>query len=463
MTRPAPLRLLALGIAMEAGYLALIAAPPSPGRTARFIVVYILILACYAAATRPLERPAAGERIGAVLAFACLFRATLLFAPPALSNDVERYLWDGRLLLAGVNPYREPPAAPDLAWLRDDRFSRLDHTGIRTIYPPAAQALFAAGAALAPGPLGIKTLVVLADLLVIAGLRRLLALRGLPASRLLIYAWNPLGIVEVAWSGHLEPAGTACVVLAAAAIIQKRDLRAAAALTLGGLVKLLPFALFLPLARSLRARSLALAPLLALAAWWPFRAAGPRLLDGLREYGGRWSANESLFAIVRALFVWIDPTPALKGVIAFVRTHVPASEPLDRLYGFVYPEDLARAACALAAAGFAALLLRRRVEPLRGCFLMTGALLLLSPTLHPWYLLWILPWLCLFPSRPWILLSGLVALSYANLGSAGRGHDLHPWVSLAEYLPFYAWLAIDWARDRRGVRPAPEVAAAGAE
>ncbi len=458
MTRPVPLRLLALGIAMEVGYLGLIAAPPSPGRTARFIIPFLAIVACYAVAARPLARPAAGDRVGAMLAFACLFRATLLFAPPALSDDVERYLWDGRVLLSGGNPYRDPPAADRLTGLRDERFARMDHVEVRTIYPPAAQALFAAGAALAPGVLGIKTLVVLADLLVIAGLRRLLALRGLPASRLLIYAWNPLAVVEVAWSGHLEPAGTACVVFAAAAIIQKRDLRAATALTLGGLVKIVPFALFVPLTRSLRARSLALAPLLVIAAYWPFRAAGPRLLDGLREYGGRWSANESLFALVREAIVRIDPTPALKGAIAFLRARLPGSEPLDRLYACVYPEDLARAACALAAAGFAVVLLRRRVQPLRGCYLMTGALLLLSPTLHPWYLLWILPWLCLFPSRPWMLLSGLVALSYANLGSAGRDHDPHPWVTVSEYLPFYAWLAVDWARRWRGAGPAAEVA-----
>jgi alpha-1,6-mannosyltransferase len=445
---------------MEAGYLGLLACDPVPGRTAPFLLLFLAIFACYAAAARSALRPAGVA--GPILAFACLFRATLFLATPVLSHDIERYLWDGRVLLSGHNPYADPPAAESLAGLRDGRYERMDHIEVGTIYPPVAQLLFAAGAALGPGVLGIKAALIFADLLTMALLRRLLRMRGLPPGRLLLYAWNPLAVVEVAWSGHLEPAGVACVLIAAAGIIQKRDLRATLALTIAGLVKVLPFALFLPLLRSLRARALLLAPIVVAAAFWPFRSAGPDLFDGLGTYAGRWAANESLFGLVRAATVRLDPTPVLKGAIAFLRTRVPRSEPLDLLYPYVYPEHLARAACALAALVFAVLLLRRRVEPLRALYLMTGALLLLSPTLHPWYLLWILPWLCLFPSRAWLLLSGLVVLAYANIGSAGSGHDPHPWVRAAEYVPFYALLALDGLLSRRAARRAVAVVPAGA-
>lgn len=435
---------------MQAGFASMLVAPPRPGRTTAFLALFLAVFCGYAAAAAMVLRPPAPGR-GAwpalpILGLALLFRATFLFAQPALSDDLYRYLWDGRTVWRCGDPYVETPASVPGGGRVAGR--PLAHPEVPTIYPPAAQALFAAGAALSEGPLGIKAILVLCEVLGIAALRRLLALRGLPPDRILIYAWNPLPVVEVAWSGHLEPAGTACVLAAAAAIIQKRDLRASLALALGGLVKIVPLALLLPFARAVRARALLAVPAVLVLGYWPFRGAGPRLFDGLREYSGRWVANESLFGVIHRAIAALDPTPPLKSALAWARAHVPGSAPLDLLYPYLYPPYLARAACAAAALAFAATLLRRRVEPLRGAYLLTGVLLLVSPTLHPWYLLWILPWLCLFPSGPWILLSGLVALAYANLGSPGREAEPHPWVRLVEYLPFYAWLAAGWTRSR---------------
>jgi hypothetical protein len=54
-----------------------------------------------------------------VLGFAVLLRGLLLATPPFLSTDVYRYVWDGRVERAGVNPYRYLPADPALTPLRD--------------------------------------------------------------------------------------------------------------------------------------------------------------------------------------------------------------------------------------------------------------------------------------------------------------------------------------------------------
>src|SRR6185369_9777109 len=79
-----------------------------------------------------------------VLIFAGLFRLSILFAPPYLSDDIYRYVWDGRVQAAGINPYRYIPAAPELAHLRDNviypKINRRDWA--HTIYPPSAQAVF---------------------------------------------------------------------------------------------------------------------------------------------------------------------------------------------------------------------------------------------------------------------------------------------------------------------------------
>lgn len=463
---PAPAtlsRLVVLGAAIECGFGLMLLHPPGPGRVSAWLTLFFATFACYALAVRGAlgqDRDGAKPVLRVVLGFAILFRLTCLFAGPALSNDLYRYLWDGRQTLAGVNPYAAAPGGyasrhPDTAAAQDPLLARMDHADVPTIYPPAAQALFAAGAAFGHGVYGIKTLIVLADLLLIGVLLALLRRRASPDLRVLIYAWNPLAVTEVAWSGHLEPAGVLCVLLAGAAIIQKREARAALSLALGGLVKLVPLILFVPLLRSLRARFVGLALLLFLLAWWPYRAAGPGLVAGMREYAGRWLANESLFGVVHATIGWIDPAPGLKACIAFARRHLPHSGALDHLYGWVYPIDLAKGVCALAAIVFAAWLVRRRVDPLRGLYLMTGSVLLLSPTAHPWYFLWILPWLCLFPSVPWILLSGLVALAYVNLGAAGRGLEPYPWIRLVEYVPFFALLALERFRGERGGSGAP--------
>src|SRR5256714_14955268 len=78
------------------------------------------------------------------LIFAALFRLSILFAPPYLSDDIYRYIWDGRVQAAGINPYRYVPADSALAQLRDGeiypRINRKDYA--RTIYPPLAEAVF---------------------------------------------------------------------------------------------------------------------------------------------------------------------------------------------------------------------------------------------------------------------------------------------------------------------------------
>src|SRR5690349_3682974 len=78
------------------------------------------------------------------LVFAALFRLSILFAPPYLSDDIYRYVWDGRVQAAGINPYRYVPADEALAQLRDEKIypniNRRDTA--HTIYPPVAEAVF---------------------------------------------------------------------------------------------------------------------------------------------------------------------------------------------------------------------------------------------------------------------------------------------------------------------------------
>src|SRR5205814_5836771 len=79
-----------------------------------------------------------------VLALAGIFRLSIVFAPPYLSDDIYRYVWDGRVQAAGINPYRYLPADEHLQSLRDEeiypKINRRDYA--HTIYPPLAEAVF---------------------------------------------------------------------------------------------------------------------------------------------------------------------------------------------------------------------------------------------------------------------------------------------------------------------------------
>ncbi len=153
-----------------------------------------------------LRRPGRPGTIWLVLGVALAMRLPLLPVPPFLSSDLYRYVWDGRVQLAGINPYRYIPADPALARLRDQAI--YPHVNRReyapTIYPPTTQLVFRAVAAIAQTPLAIKTVMVAFELLAVACLWRLTVLAGLPPARVLIYAWNPLAAWCYAGNGHVD-------------------------------------------------------------------------------------------------------------------------------------------------------------------------------------------------------------------------------------------------------------------
>jgi len=88
---------------------------------------------------------------------------------------------------------------------------------------------------------------------------------------------------------------------------------------------------------------------------------------------------------------------------------------------------------------------------LRGCFFVIGLLLLLSPVGNPWYFIWIVPFVCIFPRRSWLLLSGLLGLYYFAFYCFYRGElETFRWVVWLEYLPFYGLLMWEWWKERHG-------------
>ena len=87
-----------------------------------------------------------------------------------MSDDLYRYLWDGRVQLHGVHPYAHAPEDQALAGLRDEHWERVNHPEVKTIYPPLAQGTFLVLAAVGAGPLGVKLTMGLLDFGVVLAL-----------------------------------------------------------------------------------------------------------------------------------------------------------------------------------------------------------------------------------------------------------------------------------------------------
>jgi mono/diheme cytochrome c family protein len=239
-----------------------------------------------------------------IVAVGFVARAVLVPWPPLQSNDLYRYLWDGRLLLHGIDPYVVPPDAPQLAGLRaaDALYARIDWRAVPTLYPPLDLALYALGAAFVhgftPALVPLKLVLLAGDLLTLGLVAASLRARGLPLGRLALYAWSPLAVVEFGLNGHEEGWAIASLVAATLALGTQRPRAAAVALAAAVLTKLYPAA-FVPVlfARRTLWRWTLLAVALVAAAYAPFVLWNRDVLGFLHTFAYGYHFNDSLHRI----------------------------------------------------------------------------------------------------------------------------------------------------------------------
>jgi hypothetical protein len=154
------------------------------------------------------------NKIELLIGAAILFRILLLPAVPNLTEDFYRFIWDGRLLNQGIDPFESVPSfymltGNEVPGLTEQLYSKLNSPEYFTIYPPINQAIFWMATAFFPNSVYwsmvvMKLIVVVADLANIFILRHLLLVMGLPERYVLLYALNPLVIIETAGNLHFE-------------------------------------------------------------------------------------------------------------------------------------------------------------------------------------------------------------------------------------------------------------------
>ena len=354
-------------------------------------------------------------------------------------DDVWRYLWDGHVVAAGLDPYRESPReieeraeageqAAEALLAAEPWWDVLDQVGFptyRTIYPPGAELLFLLAHALAPASVvAWKLLVIAADLGTCALLVRLLRHLGRPQHEALLYAWNPLAIKELAGSGHVDGVMVFLAVLAVERLLAGRERTglaalAGSALTKAGSAVLAPLFLL-----RTRPRSWWALPAAGTALCFPFLAGLPALVDNLAVYGREWTFNAGPWRLV-----------------AWTAEAVGAARPETWAHGVTRTALVA----VLVAAAWRG---REGPAPLvTAAFISLAATAWLAPAVMPWYLLWALPFAVAAGFRSWTLLTALSLLSY--LVYAHHAEDAWwLWLEHGGFAAACAWEAVRRRRSR---------------
>lgn len=362
----------------------------------------------------------------AILGVAAVMRLGVVFAPPYLTDDLYRYIWDGRVEAAGINPYRYVPADARLASLRDEaiypNINRRNYA--RTIYPPVAEAIFLVTTRISESVTWMKATMLAFDLASAAILLRLLILAGLPIERILIYLWHPLTLWEFAGSAHIDAVVMMFVALALSARRREAAWLTGIALACATLVKFLPAVIFPALYRRWDWKMPAAAAATLALGYLPFLGAGAGSLGFLPGY-----VSEEGLSSGTGFFLWYLLNAALPlakvGVLPYL---VFAAAILGSLGIYIVLSDSSGDRYV----GFAAAL-------------AVAFTVLLSPH-FPWYFAWILAFLCFKPSAAALYLSVASMLLYL-ISSGGPDRDGNRMlIESAIYGPFAVLLVIELRR-----------------
>lgn len=417
----------------------------------RFFMLYTISFAFYVLAVRRVGKlPASNRNVLTVLIGAVVFRLVLVPSVPVHENDMYRYIWDGKVFTAGINPYKYSPmrasikpAVPDqqedfekLRLLRDEDpavYRRISYKDVPTIYPPLSQVVFAVSTLLAPGSIYfMKFFFVLFDMAVVVLIYMILKNLKQNPLYVVVYAWSPLVLKEIANSGHCDALAICCVMAAMYFALRKQTVFSSVGLGLGVLSKFYPLILcpLFPRKKSYGASIACLS--IIVAGYLPFfvwgRASPVSVFTGLGIFAKEWSVNGFVFESVYALISVFEDDPLIMSKILCGIVFI-------TIWIYIY---------------------FKKREFSEKAFWAVTALFLLSPVGAPWYFCWVIPFLCIYRKYSLILLSYLLIFSYFefthDFGTLRLGKFQIDNLLLMQYVPFYSALLFEIGRCRSDMR-----------
>jgi hypothetical protein len=377
-------------------------------------VLYAVFAWMLLAGWRSLSRQQLRRYFLILLGFGIAMRALILFAPPH-STDIYRYVWDGRVQAAGINPYRYVPIDAALSPLRDDsvyqNINRKEYAP--TIYPPAAQIIYFVVSRVSETVTGMKAGMLAIEALAVWALVRLLEAQRLPIVLASLYLLHPLPVWEIAGSGHVDIAAVAFTLLSFLAAARNWRFASGAALAAGMLTKYFPLTVAPAIYKRWDWRMPLAFAITVAALYLPYLSVGGKVFGFIGGYAGEESWGGDGFFISALL----------------------------RQAGFgslALPVFLLLAAIILIALAWRTTF---RADPERpglgGGFAIAAAFTVLFSPHYPWYFLWLVPFLCFFPKPSVFWLTLAAPILYRSgwpLGLAGQSFL---------YIPFAILLAVE--------------------
>ncbi len=304
-----------------------------------------------------------------------------IFKEPLLSDDIYRYLWEGKILLNGFNPYTFPPNSEALSFLRDNIYINVNHKEFTAIYPPFNLILNALIVKLHYSVTFYKFTLFLFDTAAFFTVIGALHLSKRPLRESLIYFLNPLTTLEIEWSGHNDIIMLLMMSIGYLFLLKKRDSISSLLFYTLALLSKFVYIIFIPFfANSYKKINILI--IIALLFYIPFIYGKEHIFDSLIMYSKSWEFNSSLFSLLK-IFI-SDNFIVRKGLLL--------------LYFVMY------------------VYICLNVKSLdRKLLFLTLALILVSPTVHPWYGLWLLPLLTLSFIKEIFIFTLLLPISYQIL------------------------------------------------
>ena len=311
--------LIILGLVQLAIYLRILALDNLGLNISNFVSLFLICFVFYIFSILVISRnsksnPSIKKIFFIIIIFSIIFRIILISLKPTLSHDMMRFLWDGRLIFHGINPYLYTPESSELDALKDVvYFVNYEFKHTLTVYPPIAQFIFGVAYFFTDGnPFGVKFLTVIFDLMNIFILT--LLMKNINPKNLLsgimIYAWSPLLIIESMGNGHIEPIPIFFILLSLLLLVRSRIRLSSVSYSCACLSKLFPIILlpiFLVHLRNfsrgkikkflvwfILTSSIVLIPILL--------SSGLNLLHQIFWYSQNITYNSSLYRIIELIF-----------------------------------------------------------------------------------------------------------------------------------------------------------------
>jgi alpha-1,6-mannosyltransferase len=377
-------------------------------------------------------------RLGDVIKMAILVRLAVAFIPPQLSDDIYRFIWDGQLIVNHQNPLLSTPDSL-LPQLKDNAayFAQLhgniNHPQFYTCYPPLMQLVFwvsaqLGGYSLVANMIILKLIIAITDSIAVILLARLLKKLQLPVMLVILYALNPAVIIEGAGNAHFEVMQVCCMIAAVYYSMQNRLLPAAGLWGLAIITKLLPLVLLPLWIKKLGWKRGILFSFIstgvAVIAFIPFISIDS--LNGFRQslglYFQNFEFNASVYYVARAIGWWV------KGY---------------NYISFIGPLLMGIFLCIYAVIFFAS----RKADWYRFSVKVIWVLTLyyaLATTVHPWYMINLLPFAILTGKRFPLVWCGVAFLSYHAYANTAFKENL--WLTGIEYAIVIAAIIYEWRK-----------------